>query len=110
MPEATAVLAELGPSAKVLAGGQSLVPVLAMRLAEPAHLVDINGLGELDTVVADAGGVTVGALARHSRVEHDADADRAQPLLAQALATGRAPDDPQSRHHRRFPRARRPGR
>ena len=79
------MLAELGPSAKVLAGGQSLVPVLAMRLAAPAHLVDINGIGELDTVVADADGVTVGALARHSRVEHDAAADRAQPLLAQAL-------------------------
>lgn len=85
VPEATAALAELGPSAKVLAGGQSLVPVLAMRLAAPAHLVDINGLGELDTVVADAGGVTVGALARHSRVEHDAAANRTQPLLAQAL-------------------------
>ena len=51
MPEATAALAELGPEAKVLAGGQSLVPVLAMRLAAPAHLVDINRLTELDTVV-----------------------------------------------------------
>ena len=42
------------PSAKVLAGGQSLIPVLAMRLAEPAHLVDINRIGALDTVVATA--------------------------------------------------------
>ena len=40
--EAVAVLAEHGPDAKVLAGGQSLIPVLAMRLAAPAHLVDIN--------------------------------------------------------------------
>ncbi len=69
----------------MLAGGQSLVPVLAMRLAAPEHLVDINGIGELDTVVADSDGVTVGALARHSRVEHDAPANRVQPLLAQAL-------------------------
>ena len=49
----------------MLAGGQSLVPVLAMRLAAPAHLVDINRIAELDAVRADADGVTVGALARH---------------------------------------------
>src|SRR6478735_7451307 len=85
VPEAVMLLAEHGPQAKVLAGGQSLVPVLAMRPAEPAHLVDINKLGELDTVTTTAAGVTVGALARHSRVEHDADAARTQPLLRQGL-------------------------
>ena len=83
--EATDVLAELGSDAKVLAGGQSLIPVLAMRLAEPAHLVDINRLAMLDTVVSAPAGVTIGALARHSRVEHDAGAARVQPLLRQAL-------------------------
>jgi carbon-monoxide dehydrogenase medium subunit len=83
--EAVAALADFGPTAKVLAGGQSLVPVLAMRLAEPAHLVDINKITELDTVTSTPGGVTVGALARHSRVEHDAGAARVQPLLRQAL-------------------------
>ena len=61
--EAVAALAECGTDGKVLAGGQSLVPVLAMRLAEPAHLVDINGLTELDHVTVDASGVRVGALA-----------------------------------------------
>ena len=85
VPEATQVLAEHGSQAKVLAGGQSLVPVLAMRLAEPAHLVDINKVTELDTVTTTPSGVTVGALARHSRVEHDAAAATAQPLLRQAL-------------------------
>ena len=56
-------------------------------------------------------GVTVGALARHSRVSSDdAVAPPAQPLLRQASAAGRAPDDPQPRHDRRFARARRPGR
>ena len=79
------MLAEHGADAKVLAGGQSLVPVLAMRLAEPAHLVDINRIGELDTVDVGPAGVTVGALARHSRVEHDAAAAGDQPLLRQAL-------------------------
>jgi carbon-monoxide dehydrogenase medium subunit len=83
--EAVAVLAEVGHDGKVLAGGQSLVPVLAMRLAAPAHLVDINGIGDLDTVAVEPAGVRVGALARHARVERDVDARRAQPLLAQAL-------------------------
>lgn len=83
--QAVAVLAEYGDQAKVLAGGQSLIPVLAMRLAEPAHIVDINRLTELDLLSTSAAGVTVGALARHSRVERDADAARVQPLLAQAL-------------------------
>lgn len=83
--QAVAVLAEVGHDGKVLAGGQSLVPVLAMRLAEPAHLVDINRIAELDVVTADAGGVRIGALARHARVERDAGARRVQPLLAQAL-------------------------
>ncbi len=84
--EAVQVLAEYGDQGKVLAGGQSLVPVLAMRLAEPAHLIDINRMGELDFVRTDPKGVTVGALARHSRVERDTAAARVQPLLAQALA------------------------
>ena len=83
--EAVAALAEHGDHAKVLAGGQSLIPVLAMRLAEPAHLVDINRVAVLDKISATERGVTIGALARHSAVEHDAAAGRALPLLRQAL-------------------------
>ncbi len=84
--EALDLLAEVGPQGKVLAGGQSLVPVLAMRLAEPAHLVDINRIAELDTLTVDETGVRIGALARHRRVERDAAAGWSQPLLPQALA------------------------
>lgn len=84
--EAVSLLAEHGGQAKVLAGGQSLVPLLAMRLTQPAHLVDINGVTELDAVRSDAAGVTIAALARHRRVERDEDAFRVQPLLRQALA------------------------
>ena len=73
------------PGAKVLAGGQSLVPLLSMRLAAPDALVDVNGLDELSYVRAEEGGVRVGALARHSDVEHDTAAARVQPLLARAL-------------------------
>ena len=83
--EAVAVLAEVGHDGKVLAGGQSLVPVLAMRLAQPAHLIDINRVAGLDTVTCGPDGVRVGALARHARLERDADARRVQPLLGQAL-------------------------
>jgi aerobic carbon-monoxide dehydrogenase medium subunit len=82
--EAVAVLAELGDTAKVLAGGQSLVPMLSMRLAAPEHLVDINGLAELDYVRVANGAVKVGALARHRDVERHA-MSAAQPLLGQAL-------------------------
>jgi len=83
--EAVQVLAGYGGDGKVLAGGQSLIPVLAMRLAEPAHLIDINRINELNFVTSGPAGVTIGALARHSRVEHDSAAGRVQPLLAQAL-------------------------
>ena len=82
---AVALLAEHGSDAKVLAGGQSLVPLLAMRLTQPAHLIDINGVAELDTVDVEEGGVRIGALARHRRVERDDGAFRTQPLLRQAL-------------------------
>jgi aerobic carbon-monoxide dehydrogenase medium subunit len=83
--EAVQLLAELGERGKVLAGGQSLVPLLSMRLAAPAHLVDINHLRELDTVEVTREHVRVGALARHSRVERDDTANDAVPLLRQAL-------------------------
>ncbi|HEX6148632.1 FAD binding domain-containing protein [Nocardioides sp.] len=72
--------------AKVLAGGQSLVPLLSMRLASPAMLVDINGLPDLDHVTVTEDGVRVGALARHADVLADEAARASQPLLAMALA------------------------
>ena len=73
------------PGAKVLAGGQSLVPLLSMRLAAPSTLVDINALPDLDHVRADEQGVHVGALARHADVLASADVRRVQPLVTLAL-------------------------
>ena len=84
LDEALAVLSEEG--AKVLAGGQSLLPLLSMRLAAPATLVDINRVPGLDTVEATGDGVRVGALVRHNALLHDAAAARVQPLLARATA------------------------
>jgi carbon-monoxide dehydrogenase medium subunit len=57
-----------------------------MRLAAPAHLVDVNRLAELDEVAREPDAVRVGALARHARVEHDQAAADAVPLLGQAIA------------------------
>lgn len=85
LDEALALLAELGPEAKVLAGGQSLVPVLNMRLATPAHIVDLNRIPGLDHVEVDGRSVTVGALVRHAHLLSHSAARTAQPLLRQAL-------------------------
>lgn len=85
LDEALAVLAEVGGDGKVLAGGQSLVPILNMRLAAPAHLVDINSVAGIGGVHVDADGVRVGALARHAEVEADAAVADRLPLLRQAL-------------------------
>jgi carbon-monoxide dehydrogenase medium subunit len=83
--DALDVLGGLGAEAKVLAGGQSLVPLMSMRLAAPAHLVDVNHLPGLDTVEVDEHVVRVGALVRHSALEHHEGAYGAVPLLRQAL-------------------------
>ena len=84
--EAVAVLAEVGHDGKVLAGGQSLIPILNMRLASPGHLVDINRIAGLDAIDVTPGSVRVGALVRHAALEHSEDAYAAAPVLRQALA------------------------
>ena len=81
--EVCTLLAEL-EDAKVLAGGQSLVPLLNFRLARPAHLVDINRVGELDRIYERDGGVAVQALARQSAVEDSELVARVCPLLTAA--------------------------
>ena len=83
--EAIGLLAEYGSDAKVLAGGQSLVPLLALRLSHPEHLVDIGRVGGLDSVDEGPGGFTVGAAARHSDVELSPVTGRAAPLVAAAM-------------------------
>lgn len=85
LSEALTALAE-APGAKVLAGGQSLVPLLSMRLAAPETLVDLNAVPGLDTIEAGPDGVRVGALARHADVLASDDVRRVQPLVPMALA------------------------
>ena len=74
------------PDAKILAGGQSLIPVLSMRLATVSTLIDINGIDELSHVHTDADGVRFGAIVRHGELLADAEANRIQPLLGKALS------------------------
>jgi CO/xanthine dehydrogenase FAD-binding subunit len=82
--EACSLLASL-EDAKVLAGGQSLVPLLNFRLARPAHLIDINRIGGLDRVYERDGGVAVQALARQAAVEDSQVVERVCPLLGAAI-------------------------
>jgi carbon-monoxide dehydrogenase medium subunit len=83
--EATVLLARHQDEASLLAGGQSLIPLLAMRLAHPAVLVDINGLDELSGVSVTGSRVTVGALTREYVAEESKTVAEAVPLLAAAL-------------------------
>jgi carbon-monoxide dehydrogenase medium subunit len=84
LEEAVAKMAELGMDAKVLAGGQSLMPVLAMRLSRFDYLVDLNRVPELAFISADADSVTVGAMTREARVGADATVATLAPLLTAA--------------------------
>ncbi len=83
--EAVAVLGEVGHDGKVLAGGQSLVPLLSMRLASPGHLVDINTVAGLAALDVTDGQVRVGALVRHAGLDRHEEAAAALPLLRQAV-------------------------
>lgn len=84
VPDVVAELVAAAGEGKVLAGGQSLVPVLAMRLARPAVLVDVNAVPALDELAVGAGGLRIGATVRQRRVETDP-AAAAVPLLKMAL-------------------------
>ncbi|OZF45403.1 FAD binding domain-containing protein [Rhodococcus sp. 14-1411-2a] len=82
--EACQILAEV--DGKVLAGGQSLIPMLSMRLAAPGNLIDITGIdGLADITASTQSGVTFAALATHASVASDRSAARTQPLLGRAL-------------------------
>ena len=66
--EALGVLAEKGPEIKIIAGGQSLVPMMKLRLANPPALLDVNRLPDLDSIGESNGHLTIGALVRHNHV------------------------------------------
>ncbi len=82
--EAVRLLAELGDEAKVLAGGQSLIPMLALRLAVFDHLVDVGRIGELSGIERRNGTLWVGAGTTEAAVERSAEAAAGVPLFARA--------------------------
>ncbi len=85
LPEALALLAEHGDGARALAGGQSLVPMLNMRLVRPRALVSLRRLGELDFITRRNGSLAIGGMTGQSRVEHSTEVREGCPLLAEAI-------------------------
>ena len=83
--EALALLGEYGDDAKVLAGGQSLVPLLALRLARPEVLIDLGRVDGLADITASDGHIRIGALARERAAERSDEVRQRAPLLADAL-------------------------
>lgn len=81
---ALGMLATLGSDARILAGGQSLVPLLNFRMARFKYLVDINGIAELDYITLDNGMLRLGALTRYRTIETSSVVAQAAPLLAEA--------------------------
>lgn len=86
LDEALSHLAEYGYDAKILAGGQSLVPMLNFRLAQPAVLVDLNNIPDLAYIrEGDSGGVRLGAMTRHAQVERDPIIAERAPLIHETM-------------------------
>ena len=87
LEHAVETIGALGEDAKFIAGGQSLVPLMAVRLAWPSHLVDISGITELSGVlVAQGGALTIGASTVQRTVERSAEVAAACPLLPEAIS------------------------
>ncbi len=84
LDEALALLMQYGDDARIIAGGQSLAPMMNMRLARPDHLIDINGIDGLSQIRWDNGSVEIGALTRHRQIEHSPELMRLCPPLAAA--------------------------
>ncbi|MEX1275764.1 MAG: xanthine dehydrogenase family protein subunit M [Bacteroidota bacterium] len=83
LEEALSILAQHGDDARPLAGGQSLVPLMNLRLARPEVLLDLNAISELNEIDADSGGVIrIGAMTRQSTLENDVKLVAALPLVA----------------------------
>lgn len=85
LDQALALLEQHGSEARVIAGGQSLMPMLALRLAAPSVLVDIGALSQLREIALEGDCIRIGALARHSQVLASAQVAQHSPLLVRAL-------------------------
>ncbi len=84
LSEVVELLARLGEGARMLAGGQSLVPMMNMRLARPSHLIDLNWVGELSYLRVENGELCIGAMTRQRELEQSKAAAEGWPLLREA--------------------------
>ncbi len=99
---AIASLQRLGPEARIIAGGHSLLPMMKLRLANPEHLIDINDLAELSYIREEGGEIRIGALTRHvDLLKSELLAERL-PGLSRRGAGDRRPGRAQPRHDRRL--------
>jgi carbon-monoxide dehydrogenase medium subunit len=87
LEDALSLLALHGFDAKLIAGGQSLAPMMNMRFAQPAHLIDLNALPQLEGVSLEADALVIGAMTRHHEVATSSTVRAVCPLLADAAAT-----------------------
>ncbi len=85
LAEALDVLTERGDDAKVMAGGQSLIPLLKLRFAQPGLVLDIGRLPAMNRVARQDGHVTIGALVRHVDIEHDRELAKTFPIMTEAV-------------------------
>jgi CO/xanthine dehydrogenase FAD-binding subunit len=85
LPDALSLLATLGDAAKVLAGGQSLLPLVSLRLAHPAHLVDVNRMPELGQIRPRDGGLALGSMVRQRSLEWSDQVRQRCPLLLEVV-------------------------
>src|SRR5215467_1340430 len=95
VPEAVAMLQQHGDDAKILSGGQSLIPMMKLRLARPSHLIDINRISELSYIKEEGGFLKIGGLTREADLEASALVRSKYPLL---LDTATVIADPQVRN------------
>lgn len=95
VPEAIALLQQHGDDAKILSGGQSLIPMMKLRLARPSHLIDINRISGLAYIKEDGGFLKIGGLTREADVEASAVVGQKYPIL---LDTATVIADPQVRN------------
>ena len=95
VPEAIALLQQHGDDAKILSGGQSLIPMMKLRLARPSHLIDINRISGLSYIKEDGGLLKIGGLTREAEIEASAVVQQKYPLL---LDTATVIADPQVRN------------
>ena len=101
LDEALATLEQYGNDAKILAGGQSLMPLMNMRLVRPAVVIDINRVSELDHISPGYdGGLAIGALTSQRSVERSSLGSRANSIVCLGYAIHRPFPDPEPGHYR----------